>query len=199
MNYTIEKTDEELIKSIKNFNDEQCLKKLIERHSPLCNNIYNKYSTALNCSGVFIEDVKKEKDYIVYKSAISFDPDKKSKFSTWLYNQVRYQCLNLLNNQNKYINMEEKDLIYHIDKNSIKNEIKKDEVREYIFDILNSLNDQRIKKIYELRYFSGKKNMPWKKIGQKLKISTQTAINLHNKAISLLKIKFNSKNCFDKI
>jgi DNA-directed RNA polymerase specialized sigma subunit len=41
--------------------------------------------------------------------------------------------------------------------------------------------------------------MPWKKIGKKLDISTQTAINLHNKAISLLKIKFNSKNCFDKI
>jgi DNA-directed RNA polymerase specialized sigma subunit len=95
--------------------------------------------------------------------------------------------------------MEEKDLIYHIDKNALKNEIKKEEVKEYIFDILNSLQDKRISKIYSLRYFTNKKNMPWKKIGKKLDISTQTAINLHNKAISLLKIKFNSKNCFDKI
>lgn len=192
-------SDEELIKNIKNYNDEKCLKTLIERHSPLCNNVYNKYSNVLACSGVFVDDIKRDKDYIVYKSAISFDPDKKSKFSTWLYNQVRYQCLNMLNENNKLISMEEKDLTYHIDKNAIKNEMKKEEVKEYIFDILSSLNDKRIVKIYKLRYFSNKKNMPWKKIGEKLAISTQTAINLHNKAISLLKIKFNSKNCFDKI
>jgi RNA polymerase sigma factor (sigma-70 family) len=195
----LEKTDEELIKKIKISNDENCLKQLIERHSPLCNNIYTKYSSALACSGIYLDDVKNEKDYIVYKSAISFDPDKKSKFSTWLYNQVRYQCLNLLNSNSKYISMEEKDIIYHMDKNAMKNEIKSAEVKEYIFDILDSLKDKRISKIYNLRYFHGKKYMPWKKIGQRLKISTQTAINLHDKAINLLKIKFNSKNNFDKI
>ena len=201
MKNTIIKTDEELIKNIKINNDEFCLKELINRHSPLCNNIYNKYSVALNCSGIFIDDVKKDKDYVVYKSAISFNPEKKSKFSTWLYNQVRYQCLNLLNDNNnsKTIAMEEKDLIYHIDKNTLKNEIKKEEVKEYVFDILASLQDKRMSKIYNLRYFSNQKNMPWKEIGKKLNISTQTAINLHNKAIALLKIKFNSKNCFDKI
>jgi DNA-directed RNA polymerase specialized sigma subunit len=95
--------------------------------------------------------------------------------------------------------MEEKDLIYHIDKNILKDNFFKEELKEYIFEILNSLQDQRIHKIYNLRYFSNKKNMPWKKIGKKLNISTQTAINLHNKAMVLLKNKLNSKNCFDKI
>lgn len=199
MKNTTIKTDEELIKNIQINNDELCLKELIDRHSPLCNNIYNKYSNALNCSGVFIDDVRRDKDYVVYKSAISFNPEKKSKFSTWLYNQVRYQCLNMLNDNNKTIAMEEKDLIYHIDKNALKNEIKKEEIKEYIFDILNSLQDKRISEIYNLRYFGNKKNTPWNKIGKKLNISTQTAINLHNKAINLLKIKFDSKNCFDKI
>lgn len=157
MQYTLNKTDNELIKSIKERNDEISLKTLIDRHSPLCNNIYTKYSNALSCSGIFIDDVKREKDYIVYKSAISFNPDKKSKFSTWLYNQIRYQCLNLLNDGNKCITMEEKDLIYHIDKNALKDNFSKEELKEYIFDILSSLQDQRIYKIYKLRYFSNKK------------------------------------------
>jgi DNA-directed RNA polymerase specialized sigma subunit len=43
------------------------------------------------------------------------------------------------------------------------------------------------------------KKMPWNKIAKKLKISTQTAINIHNKALKLLKNKIESKNCFDKI
>jgi DNA-directed RNA polymerase specialized sigma subunit len=41
--------------------------------------------------------------------------------------------------------------------------------------------------------------MPWNKIAKKLKISTQTAINIHNKTIKLLKTKVESKNSFDKI
>jgi len=43
------------------------------------------------------------------------------------------------------------------------------------------------------------KKMSWNKIAKKLNISTQTAINIHNKTLKLLKTKVNSKNCFDKI
>jgi DNA-directed RNA polymerase specialized sigma subunit len=50
-----------------------------------------------------------------------------------------------------------------------------------------------------MRYFEDKKNVSWAKIGKKLNISTQTAINIHNKTIDFLKNKLKSKNCFDKI
>ena len=70
---------------------------------------------------------------------------------------------------------------------------------DFINEILNQMCDSRTKKIFNLRYFSDAKLSPWNKIGKKMKISTQTAINIHNKAIDFLNKKINSKNLFDKI
>jgi DNA-directed RNA polymerase specialized sigma subunit len=90
-------------------------------------------------------------------------------------------------------------LNYLIEKNTpIQKEYKN--INEYIMNIIDSCSDERVQKIFKMRYLNdSNKKMPWNKIAKKLNISTQTAINLHNKAIGLLKIKFNSKNCFDKI
>jgi DNA-directed RNA polymerase specialized sigma subunit len=71
---------------------------------------------------------------------------------------------------------------------------------ELILDILNQMKDKRMSKIFKLRYFNKtNKVLSWNAIGKKLKISTQTAINIHNKALKLINTKLNSQNCFDKI
>jgi RNA polymerase sigma factor (sigma-70 family) len=170
------------------------LKELIQRHSPLCYDIYKKYSPAMMASGVCIADIYGEKDYIVYKSAVSYDPTKKTKFSTWLGNQVRYYCLNLINN-NKYVQVEDENLDFFVDQ---KTEEDKKEVSgevDYIFNLLGQLQDKRIKKIFKLRYFDhdDKNKMPWVKVAEKLKVSTQTAINLHNKGAKIVCKKIKSK------
>jgi len=192
--------DINLIENIKNNNDEESLKILIERHSGLCNSLYKKYSVPLQASGVFVDDIIKEKGYIIYKSAISFDKDKKSKFSTWLYNQIRYQCLNSINENGHYLALESDKLNFLIEKNTENNESSFKNLNEFIFNIIDSCSDERVEKIFKLRYQTEtNKKMPWNKIAKTLKISTQTAINIHNKAIKLLQTKVNSKNCFDKI
>ena len=54
--------------------------------------------------------------------------------------------------------------------------------------------------VFKLRYFSGSEKLTtWNKIAKKLNISTQTAINLHEKARVFLKTKTTSKNSFDFI
>lgn len=191
--------DNTLVKNIKEKNDEEALKTLIDRHSALCNSLYKKYSNTMVNSGVYLQDIIDQKDYIVYKSAMSFDPCKNSKFSTWLYNQVRYQCLNCMNENSHYLTLEDSKLNYIIEKNSpIEKEYKN--INEYVLNIIDSCSDKRVQKIFKMRYLNGSnKKMPWNKIGKKLKISTQTAINIHNKTIKLLKNKIESKNCFDKI
>lgn len=189
--------DESLAKCVKEFNDEFALKTLIERHSALCNSLYKKYSGPIIASGIFLDDVTNQKDYMIYKSAISYNPDKKSKFSTWLYNQIRYQCLNCINENKIYIKMEDNALNLLVEKNS--NFKSNEDLQEYINNILNSFSDERINKIFKLRYSASNKKMAWSKIGRKLNISTQTAINLHNKAIKVLKFKLKSKNTFDKL
>lgn len=191
--------DNTLVKNIQEKNDEEALKMLIDRHSALCNSLYKKYSNSMISSGVHLQDVVDQKDYIVYKSAMSFDPCRKSKFSTWLYNQVRYQCLNCINDNAHYLTLETDKLNYLVEKYNTPDKEYKN-INDYIFNIIDSCADKRIKKIFEMRYSNNSnKKMPWNKIAKKLKISTQTAINIHNKALKLLKNKIDSKNCFDKI
>ena len=191
--------DNDLVKNVQEKNDEDALKALINRHSALCNSLYKKYSAPMIASGVHFQDVLDQKDYIVYKSAMTFDPCKNSKFSTWLYNQVRYQCLNCINENSHYLNLEPDQLNYLLEKNSPQTKEYKN-INEYIFNIIDSCSDKRIQKIFKLRYSDdSNKKTSWHKIAKKLKISTQTAINIHNKTIKLLKSKIESKNCFDKI
>lgn len=70
-------SEKRLIKNIKEDSCEDSLRVLIQRHSPLCINMCRKYENALNASGVSVDDVIEEKDYLVYKSAMSFNPEKK--------------------------------------------------------------------------------------------------------------------------
>lgn len=191
--------DNILIKNIQQKNDEQSLKLLVQRHSPLCHSLYKKYSAPMCASGVYVQDIIDQKDYIVYKSAMTFDPYKNSKFSTWLYNQVRYQCLNCINENSHYVNLEEDKLNYLIEKNTSPSKDFKN-LNDYIFNIIDSCSDERVKKIFTMRYLNNSsKKISWNKIAKKLKISTQTAINIHNKTLKLLKNKIKSKNYFDKI
>ena len=197
--------DHNLVKKVQKANCETSLVTLIKRHSALCYDIYKKYSPALVASGLCVNEISKDKDFIVYKSALSFNPSKKVKFSTWLGNQVRYSCLNAINS-NKLIPTEDEQLDYFLSTRSTAAthqsdaSTSKDEV-EYVFNILQQLKDKRVKKVFKLRYFGGEgnKKMPWALIAKELKISTQTAINLHERGKQILKKKSRCKNYMDNI
>jgi RNA polymerase sigma factor (sigma-70 family) len=194
-------TDAELIIKVKQNNCNQSLKTLIQRHSALCFDICKKYSSAISKNGLRVEDVTEEKEFLIYKSAISFNPEKKTKFSTWLGNQVRYYCLNLMN-KNNLIPTEDGQLDFFINKDVSYEPYSMEEKMDYINNIVDQIKDKRIQKIITLRYFNNpNKKTPWNKVAQEIGVSTQTAINLHNKAMGLLRTKMENKNIFaiDKI
>jgi len=89
----IDSTDNELVTKVKLQQCNQSLKTLIERHSPLCFDIFKKYNKILQERGISPEDLVSEKDYIIYKCTLNFDETQNSKFSTWLANHVKYKCL----------------------------------------------------------------------------------------------------------
>ena len=64
-------------------------------------------------------------------------------------------------------------------------------------NILSQVKDKRIKKIFELRYFSGEAKLTWNKISDSLGISIQTAINLHERGRKILRKKVSSENLED--
>ena len=188
-------TDTELAKNVKLNSCNSSLKELIHRHSALCVDICKKYTPALQASGVSVDDVYKDKDYIVYKSALSFNPDKNVKFSTWLGNQVRYYCLNSINKNGTLLSVDTDHLDYLSSQKEDLNEKKYYLEIEYVFTILSKLKDSRIKDVFNYRYFKTNKNkMPWSEIALKMGVSTQTAINLHKRGIKILNKKMNSND-----
>jgi len=185
-------TDLELIEKVKVDNDSDSFVELSRRHTPLCKNIYNRYQSSITSSGLCFEDVKDEKDNVIYKALMSYQPDKNVKFSTWLGNSVKYHCLNSINSNGRTIAMEEKDLVKVSDSQDLvkANENIEIEQKEYVYNILNQLSDERIRKIFMLRFFSNSpKKKSWSKIGEEIGVSTQTALNLYRKGLKILKIK----------
>ena len=199
----LKQEDIELVNNVQEDNCQDSLKELINRHSALCYNVYQKYGSTLSSSGVFFDDVVKEKDYVIYKSAMSYNPDKNTKFSTWVGNHARYHCLNLINANQKYVAVDDSTLSYFMENNQPHPDSGQSQERqdtlEYIFNLLSQLKDKRIKKVFELRYLGGDGKESWSKIGEDMGVSTQTAINLHDRGTKVLRKKMSSEVFFDKL
>jgi DNA-directed RNA polymerase specialized sigma subunit len=58
-----------------------------------------------------------------------------------------------------------------------------------VFNLADNHEDQRVKKIINLRYKVGNKNktMPWKDISEKVNVSIQGCINIHDRFIEEIK------------
>jgi len=195
------KTDKYLVRKVQKENCEDSLKILINRHTPICLKIYKKYIASFNVKNIDVNEIYQQKDYIIYRTVKSFKNNKKTKFSTWLANQIRYQCLNAINKKEDIMYLDHPELQYLIDKDTSKNDSseKLTELRDYINSLLDQLKDARISKIFNMRYFETGSNQTWTKIGKRMNMSTQNAINLHNKGVQILKNKLTSKDLFDKI
>ena len=183
--------DEGLVDQIQNQkNIEKCLDILIERHSGLCIDMINGYMSKTYNDSLRLELIK-EKDYQIYKSALKFDPEKGAKFSTYLGNEVKWKCLNLYNKNKKRqtVPVEETMINYlHYQYNQTNNN---SEVYKNVMNQAAVHPDSRVGKIFDLRYRIGKNNsvMPWKNISEKLKMSIQGCINIHDIALNQFKHK----------
>jgi DNA-directed RNA polymerase specialized sigma subunit len=105
-------------------------------------------------------------------------------------------------NKNNLIPTEDGQLDFFINKDVSYEPYSMEEKMDYINNIVDQIKDKRIQKIITLRYFNNpNKKTPWNKVAQEIGVSTQTAINLHNKAMGLLRTKMENKNIFaiDKI
>jgi RNA polymerase sigma factor (sigma-70 family) len=193
--------ESQLINKIKKHHCSDCLQQLDRMHGGLCVKIIKKYLPQLINKNYNMEDILKDKIYVVYQTALSFNPKKKIKFSTWLGNQIRYYCLNLINKNKNDLCLTDENIKYIVEKKQLEQRsVEVDKVKtEYIFDLLHAMKDERIEKIFKLRYFDANKLKSWNDIGKQLNISTQTAINIHEKTINFLNKKITSKNLFDKI
>lgn len=189
INYNIIK-DEDLILSIKeNKSTDKCLNVLIDRHSGICIDMINSYmSSGYNVS--LRQELIDDKDYQIYESALKFDPNRGTKFSTYLGNEIKWKCLNMYNKSKKRLHIPvEENLINYFSYLSKEDNQDSSEKFNEIINKAQSYSDERIGQIFYLRYVVGKNNsvMPWKNISFKLNMSIQGCINIHNTFIENFK------------
>lgn len=188
-------TDIDLIDAMKTeSNSGEYLMELVSRHSGIYLTMVNNYTPSEASSQKSHKfELINDKDYYIYQAALKYDETRSTKFSTYLGNETRWMCLNLYNKEKKrritdidFNNTKMKEL--PSDEDSEKN-ISRDDFLKKVMTLVRKDPDSRIAKIFSMRYLEGENNklMPWKNIGEKLELSIQGCINIHNKAIKKIK------------
>lgn len=189
-------SDNELVKEVKENACSDSLMELSKRHSKLCFSIYNQYQNGIVSAGKNFDDIVRDKDLIIWKSCLSFNPDKGSRFSTWLANQITYQCLTEVSrNRNTNLSLEDDEAKVFLNSQTGTND-QNTHLKDYFTHILTSLKDTRIHKIYDMRYFDGEFRS-WDSIGKEMQLSIETVIKLHDKGLDFLKKKLTSHTITD--
>lgn len=184
------RTDLELVDKVQNKQCNSSIKVLINRHADLFFSICNK-----TCSRQpQLQEVIRDKEFVIWKAVTSFKADKNVKFSTWLGNMTRYHCLNFMKKESKYVEAPESTTSYFLSviaheqfaRKAMKTKI------DHVFTLLKGLRDKRIEKIFVMRYLAPDK-MTWKKIASEFRLTPQTVISLHTKGRKFLKKKLDSE------
>jgi DNA-directed RNA polymerase specialized sigma subunit len=144
-----------------------------------------------NCDFLDKNDILDDKNISIYKAVMNYDENKNTKFSTYLGNETRWKCLNLFNRGTKYKYLDIND--FNNDENlsddEMLNNISSKEILDKVYYHANNHKDERVTQIINLRYKigEGNKTMPWKNISEKVNVSIQGCINIHDRFIQEIK------------
>lgn len=187
------KTDFELITTIKKTGCNESFLELFERHKKIYFNVCSSYSK-LN-SYVSYNELLEDSHYVLGFAVQKFNEEKKAKFSTWLFNYSTYHCLNVLKGKNKERfnisqDLEEIDFLNNKNNNFSYSDEYEFPVKDQILSTLEKMNDKRIRKIFELRYFDDSDESKWRIISKKMSLTPQRVLTLHNLGKNYLKKNF---------
>jgi RNA polymerase sigma factor (sigma-70 family) len=125
---------------------------------------------------------------------LSFDETKNSKYSTWLYNTARFQCLNAIRESSKEICYEPEFMSVYIDNDQ--NERAMDEINmneleliEKAKEFIAKIKEPHGRQLMTMRYLQNRpdgKKYTWKEIAIAINYTQQHVHNLHNKYLSEL-------------
>lgn len=194
MNYLPTQSDNDLISHIKQ-NDElasDAINAISERHGAIITDVIKKFSSVLTNTGIAPVDIFHEKDSLIYNSALSYDPSKGAKFTSWLYNQTRYLCLNTINKESKkslFTEDRKFDYVFNSEQKDFDSEEKN---LQYIVEQINNIKDDSERKVMSLRYLEkDKKN--WKEIADNVGVSVPTVLKTHKKHIKNIQKKIKNE------
>ena len=187
-------SDLTLISKIQEDNsDQQSLIALVDRHSGIFHTMVNHFMSSPQCA-LDKTQIVEDKEMTIYDSALNYDPSRNTKFSTHLANQTKWKCLNALNKKkkNKEYFIDDENSYIEPSCESFIADINKEEALCLFEKCLDKEEDERVKKIVDMRYGSANNKLtPWRTIAKKLGLSIQGCINIHNKFINKVKKEAN--------
>lgn len=194
-NFLQTSNDVQLTSRVKNDACSDSFVELCRRYENVYYKICQRYTPALVACGLNPSDIYKEKDFIMYHCARTFNPEKKAKFSTWVGNYARYLCLNSINAKRFIIPTDSDDLQRFVEERQAKNDFQSSadtgNLHKFLHEVLDNIEDKRISSIIKMRYLDGEKKTHWNEIAKNLNISSQTAIHLHHRGMKLIQRKLN--------
>lgn len=196
-------SDAELVALVRQEASDIAFLEICRRYENIFFKVCQRYSVPLYNIGINPQDIFSEKDYIIFHCILTFKPNKKAKLGTWIGNYARYLCLNSIHARKFILPTTDDEVVQYVENNQASqnyNDGQSDAADEFEYAImlLEKIKDRRILEIFKLRYL-GNKRMIWARIAEKLGVSTQTVINLHNRGLNLLKKKLQSNTISDMI
>jgi len=189
-----ELTDPALLKLVRNNNSSEAFEELVNRHEKLFFDVCSKYSKKSPL--IKYDEIINDKYFVIGEALKTYKQGRKAKFSTWVGHFTRFYCLKKITYLTKNhldTGLETQDIdILNLNLNKF-DEQKYDDIKDHINNLLSKIEDKRIKKIFDFRYFNGQ-NETWTEIAKKLNISAMHTINLHNKGCQLLKKELKDSN-----
>ena len=185
------KEDIELINIVKDSKSgaSQAMTEIIKRHSGIFIEMVNHF---VPCNSPYCDrkEMIEEKSYHIYKALLKYDENKGTKFSTHLGNEAKWLCLNTYNKAKNKATFTSSDQDF--DKEQVVEPFKaklNQESYQSVIKIIEEFKDRRVTQIFKMRYIDGEGNKvtPWRKISERLNMSIQGCINIHNSAMEKIK------------
>lgn len=165
--------DNQLIKAAKNL-DSNALKELVNKYGA----IYDSIVKRMNFEKNYIkDDMIADKYHFFFEMVKTFNPKKKTKFSTYIYNMTRWGCLDKLKSDKK------KALTLEMDIQTSEFDLSK---TSHIIDKIKTF-DQRTQYIFMHRFFKSDKKTSFKQIGKELNLTYEGVRQIYIKHLDILK------------
>ena len=168
-------TDYQLISQIKQNNNSAALTELVTRNTGIYVQVVNSYTYVPK---VERDDLIDHRMVNIYNYALSYDPSKNMKVSSWIGKRIKWDCYKLIENEKEEINEQTlgSSQTYSADLN------------QFITSQVGEIEDKRFARIFELRHSLGKKKLSWKKIaGIVGDLSHEHCRGIYNRNVKFLK------------
>ncbi len=178
--------DLSLINEIKKSNDNSSFNELVSRHTGIYNMIAWQYLHTGNHTD--FQDLIDNREYNFYSFIQDYNPDKGTKFSTFVGDRTKYLCLTLnknfnLKSNNKCLNLDE-----FLDDHQPDSDLIEKDNNTVLLDTINNFPHKTFREVMLLRLFSS--DNTWREIAKKVGVTTQYVHKTYLDHIEELKSAF---------